>query len=340
VLSGLAGKSPSTGETEPAAHDTVAPATREEAAAPSAPPAEAAAETADLFNPFAATPLPLDNDPPTTGSIPSSPPAPAVPDSPPAAPEPERDSQVKESLHTPLFIPPTYVADLPAEGLPAPLRKAAAAGDAAAVYEVASRLAEGRGVPRDMARAARLFEAAATGGLVPAQYRIASHYEKGIGVTRDVATARMWYEKAAEAGNAKAMHNLGVLYAEGITGKPDYETAIKWFRKAAELGVRDSQFNLAVLLARGLGTERDLVAAYTWLSVLARDGDKDAAAKRDELARSLTASELAVGKEAVARWKPKMQDPAANEVPTGGWEESASAPAPAPQQPSGKVSHL
>ncbi|MBB4017280.1 localization factor PodJL [Chelatococcus caeni] len=339
VLSGLAGKSLPTGDAEPAAaHDATAPAPREEAEAPSSRPAQADAPTPDAFNPFAANPFAPDTGPATTGSLPATP---GIPDSaPPPAPAPEQNSRLDEGLPASLLIPPSYVADLPAEGLPAPLRKAAAAGETAAVYEVATRLAEGRGVPRDVAKAARLFEAAATGGLVPAQYRIASHYEKGIGVARDVGTARMWYEKAAEAGNARAMHNLGVLYAEGITGKPDYETAVKWFSKAAEFGVRDSQFNLAVLLARGLGTERNLVASYTWLSVLARDGDKDAAAKRDELARSLTASELAIGKAAFARWQVKVPVRAANEVPAGGWELSAAAPSPGAQKPPGKVSRL
>lgn len=338
VLSGLVGKS-RPGEAEPAAaHDAVAPAPREEAQAPADRPAQAAAPAAEALNPFAANPFAPEADPATTGSIPMIPGVPEV--APPVAPAPDRDSRLEGSLPATILLPPSLVADLPAEGLPDPLRNAATAGDAAAVYEVATRLAEGRGVPRDAAGAARLFEATATAGLVPAQYRIASHYEKGIGVARDVGTARMWYEKAAEAGNAKAMHNLGVLYAEGITGKPDYETAVKWFRKAAEFGVRDSQFNLAVLLARGLGTERDLVASYTWLSVLARDGDKDAAAKRDELARSLTASELAIGKEAFARWQAKVPDVAANEVPADGWEVSATAPSPAAQKPARKVSRL
>lgn len=338
VLGGLAGKPHPAGDAEPAAaHDATAPAAREEAEARSSPPAQADAPSPDVLNPFAANPFVTDSGPATTGSLPV---IPAVPDSASPAPAPDRNSRLEESPRAPLSIPPSKVADLPAEGLPAPLRKAAAAGDAAAVYEVASRLAEGRGVPRDMAQAARLFEATATAGLVPAQYRIASHYEKGIGVPRDVGTARMWYEKAAAAGNARAMHNLGVLYAEGITGKPDYETAVQWFRKAAEFGVRDSQFNLAVLLARGLGTERDLVASYTWLSVLARDGDKDAAAKRDELARSLTASELAIGKEAFARWQVKVPDRIANEVPAGGWELSTAAPSPGAPKPPGTVSQL
>ena len=138
-------------------------------------------------------------------------------------------------------------ADLPHAIGSAKLRSAAVAGDAAAQYEVASRFAEGRGVPASLSKAARWFERAAGKGLAPAQFRYASMLEKGQGVKKDLAAARRLYLAAATRGNAKAMHNLAVLYAEGINGKPDYATAVKWFRKAARRGIADSQYNLGVL---------------------------------------------------------------------------------------------
>ena len=115
------------------------------------------------------------------------------------------------------------VGDIPsAQGLGG-LRQAALAGDPVAVYDLAARLAEGRGVTRDLKLAAKLFEKAAANGVVPAQYRIGNQYEKGLGVTRDLALAKGWYERAAEKGNARAMHNLAVLLAEGGSDrKPDY----------------------------------------------------------------------------------------------------------------------
>jgi localization factor PodJL len=194
------------------------------------------------------------------------------------------------------------------------LRQAVEKGNASAVYELASRLAEGRGIPRDMKSAARLFEAQAEAGFAPAQYRIANHYEKGFGVDRDLAKAREWYLRAAEAGNAKAMHNLAVLYAEGVSGKPDYPTAVKWFRKAAELGIRDSQFNLAILAARGLGMDPDLVQSYTWFAVLAENGDADAAEKRDSVGARLSPTDLTLARAAAEQWVAKTPDPAANTV--------------------------
>jgi localization factor PodJL len=204
---------------------------------------------------------------------------------------------------------PTNAPDLLAR-----LKLAADAEDATAEYELAARLFDGRGLPRDPQAAARLFERAANQGLAPAQYRLAIIYETGIGVPKDLAIARGWFEKAADRGNAKAMHNVGVYLAQGIQGKPDYATAVSWFRKAAERDVRDSQFNLGILMARGLGTLRDFKSSYVWFALAARDGDADSAAKRDQVAQRLSSTELDEAKAMIANFKPLELDRGANEV--------------------------
>ena len=178
-------------------------------------------------------------------------------------------------------------------GISVSLRDATAAGQPNAEYELAMRLFEGRGLPKDQPAAARWFERAASLGLAPAQYRLGSMYEKGIGVTRDPAAAKRWYLKAAEAGNARAAHNLAVMSAEPGEGAPNYPEAVKWFRRAAELGVRDSQYNLAILYARGLGVEKNLGQAWLWLSLAAQQGDLDAATNATRLpARSILSPSL------------------------------------------------
>ena len=214
-------------------------------------------------------------------------------------------------------------------GMPG-LRKAALEGDANAVYELANRASEGTGMARDQKLALRLFERAAAAGSGPAQFRLGNMHEKGIGTARDPKLAMTWYRRAANKGNAKAMHNLAVLVAEGADGRPDYAAAADLFRKAAEFGVRDSQYNLAILLGRGLGVEQDLMQSYTWFAVAARDGDTDAAKKRDEVGAKLPAIDLAAGRTASLTWKPKTPDPVANEIsaPADGWD-----PAPRQQRP-------
>ncbi|MEN5083145.1 hypothetical protein ABE438_11730 [Bosea sp. TWI1241] len=229
----------------------------------------------------------------------------------------------------------TGLGDLPPTLGTAGLRKAALAGDARAVYELATRAADTPGTVRDPQLALKLFERAAVAGLAPAQFRLGNMFEKGIGTTRDPALARVWYGRAAESGNAKAMHNLAVLHAEGVDGKPDYATAAQWFRRAAELGVRDSQYNLAILLGRGLGAPADMAQSYRWFAIAASQGDEDAARKRDEVAARLPAAELAGAKAAAESWKPKALEAVANEVaaPAEGWD-SAPTPPKKPARPS------
>jgi len=216
----------------------------------------------------------------------------------------------------------TGIGELPATAGSAGQRKAALAGDARAVYQIAAQAADGPG-NRDPKLALRLFERAAVAGLGPAQFRLGNMFEKGIGTNRDPALAKVWYGRAAERGNAKAMHNLAVLYAEGAGGKPDYATATEWFRRAAEYGVRDSQYNLAILLGRGLGAPADLGQSYRWFAIAAAQGDEDAGRKRDEVASRLPAGDLAAAKAAAESWKPKPLEASANEVaqPAKGWDE-------------------
>lgn len=208
----------------------------------------------------------------------------------------------------------TAAVAIPTEISPSALLTAAEAGDAKALFEVASRLAEGRGAKADPALAANLMEKAAGLGLAPAEYRMGSFLEKGTGRTRDLAGARKWYEQAAEKGNASAMHNLAVLNAMGANGAVDNEAAVRWFTAAAEHGVRDSQFNLGILAAKGVGMPRDLEASYKWFAVVAAQGDADAGAKRDEIGKTLSADALQRAKTTAELWKAKPVDPEANRV--------------------------
>jgi localization factor PodJL len=205
------------------------------------------------------------------------------------------------------------------------LRSAAANGDATAEFEVATRFAEGRGVPQNLTEAAAWFERAANKGLVPAQFRLAGLYEKGTGVRKNLDTARRHYIAAAGAGHAKAMHNLAVLYAEGVDGKPNYATAAAWFRRAADHGVTDAQYNLAILYARGIGVETSMAEAFKWFALASREGDRDAAKKRDDVASRLDKQALAAAMAAAQSWQPLPQPDAAINVktPPGGWDGGA-----------------
>ena len=193
------------------------------------------------------------------------------------------------------------------------LREAAQRGQADPQYQLADRLNEGRGLPRDLKQAALWYERAAMQDLPLAQYKLGLVYEKGLGVEKDLVKAKNWYAKAAERGNIKAMHNLAVLLADGGDGAPDYASAKKWFQKAAENGVRDSQFNLAVLNARGLGGALDAQSAYVWFAIVAQQGDSEASKKRDELSARLSSDQLKAAQSTIAAFKPRTPIASANE---------------------------
>jgi localization factor PodJL len=220
---------------------------------------------------------------------------------------------------------PINMADVPPTGsTPTTLQAAAANGDPAAQYEIASRLAEGRGTAPDPAAALSWYQMAAAQGLAPAQYRLGSMYEKGLGVAADRDTAQTWYLRAAEQGNRKAMHNLAVIYADGVSGEPDLESAAQWFRKAADYGLNDSQFNLGILYARGMGVPPNMAEAYKWLEIAAANGDADAGVRRDAIASELDEQSLVAARLAAQTWQPTPMVQTANAValPADGWDSS------------------
>lgn len=287
----------------PAAEPPVVAAPASDVAPSSKPPA--AAE----IPPVPQALMPSDGFSQTPPALPTNgfAPVPAVTSPPPTSPE--------AATEAPAAPPANAAPPLPEAIGPKALRDAAVGGDPLAAVEVASRYADGRGVPQDLAAAIVWYSRAAEAGLAPAQYRLGSLYEKGTGTARNAKTAAEWYAKAAALGNAKAMHNLAVINAEGSLGAPDYAMAAKWFQEAAERGIRDSQFNLGILYARGLGVPRDLATSYKWFALAATAGDTDSAKKRDDIAQVLSKEDLARARLAVETWVPKPLDPKVEEVP-------------------------
>lgn len=227
---------------------------------------------------------------------------------------------------------PRSALDLPPATVgPLSLRLAAAQGDASAEFEVASRLAEGKGTDQNLKEAVRWYQRSATQGFAQAQYRLGTFYERGLGMKADVARARTWYQRAADQGNVKAMHNLAVLAAGRSAESPDYTTAARWFTQAASYGLPDSQFNLAVLTESGLGVEKDMVQAAMWFTIAARSGDKEAMRRRDLMKSKMDATGLAAADHLVKTWQQIVPEKMAND-PRAAGEAWKSRQAANPQQ--------
>ena len=105
---------------------------------------------------------------------------------------------------TPATQPPPAARPTDPDKLPASitggLRAAATKGDPAAEFEVAVRLAEGRGTPQNFAAAAEWFERAAKQGLPLAQFRLGGLFEKGMGVKKDLDAARRLWHRVRRGG--------------------------------------------------------------------------------------------------------------------------------------------
>jgi hypothetical protein len=217
------------------------------------------------------------------------------------------DQSVLESGGVKLGMPPALIG-------PYSLRLAAARGDVRAEYEVARRFSYGLGVPKDAEKAVKWYMQGASKGFAPAQYRLATYYERGRGVEKNLGRAKVWYQRAAMLGNIKAMHNLAVISTALDKEDTNYKAAIYWFKQAANRNLADSQFNLAILYQNGVGLSKDNIEAYKWFSLAARQGDVDAASRRDTLEKKLKKEDLLKASQILQGWRALTIDPKANDV--------------------------
>jgi TPR repeat protein len=151
-------------------------------------------------------------------------------------------------------------------------RQAADLGHAKAQVGLGTLHATGRGVPRDDAEAVRWFRKAADQGEAAAQSYLGFMYETGQGVPNDGAEAVRWYRKAADQGDAVAQKRLGSMYDEGRGVPKDEAEAVKWYRKAADRGLAAAQMVLGLSYDQGRGVLKDEVEAVKWYRKAADQG--------------------------------------------------------------------
>lgn len=113
----------------------------------------------------------------------------------------------------------------------------AAAGNARAQFLLAIKYETGTDVPRDLARAADLFELAARQGLPDAQFKFASVLAQGRGRPADRAAAEIWYRAAALRSHASAQFNLGVMLTNKARSDDDAAEAYSWLLRASRAGL-------------------------------------------------------------------------------------------------------
>ncbi len=142
-------------------------------------------------------------------------------------------------------------------------RRAAQDGDAEAYFRLGRLYASKHPLFDDPARAVGLLERALSENVYGAERELARLYEDGRGVPKDLARARDLYAVAAD-GNPWAARDAGRAWASSDGVVPDFEQAVRWYRRAAEGGVPWAALDLAKLTEAGRGVEQDRIAALIW----------------------------------------------------------------------------
>jgi uncharacterized protein len=148
----------------------------------------------------------------------------------------------------------------------------ASKGDAEAQLLLASFYSQGRGVDRDLAKAARWHRKAADQGLARAQFQLGLDYARGAGLKADQAESFKWFQKAAESGLAEAQLELGLVYASGNGVREWPVEAARWYRKAAEQGLAGAQYELGKCFFEGTGVTKDILEGIKWIRKSADQG--------------------------------------------------------------------
>lgn len=118
------------------------------------------------------------------------------------------------------------------------------------------------------------------------------------------AQARAALAPAARSGNADAEELIGVMYAMGLGVPRDDVRAFEWYLRAAMKGHPGAQSGVGWYFEVGRGLPApDLVRAYMWYTLSAIGGDPDAAISLDEVAKKMTAEEIAKAHTLVADYK-------------------------------------
>jgi TPR repeat protein len=114
--------------------------------------------------------------------------------------------------------------------------RAAALGNADAMFELYVFHANGYGVPQSDEVAHEWLMRAAELGQPRALYNVGAAHATGRGLPKDGVAAVRYYERAAQAGNGQAAATLGVMYLTGDLVAEDHEQAARWFADAEEEG--------------------------------------------------------------------------------------------------------
>jgi TPR repeat protein len=193
------------------------------------------------------------------------PPEPTSADFARAAPSPTAATTTQAAAATQAAPASIDWANLPIDEL----RAKATGEEILAMEELARRLLQGVGVPKDQQAGAGWLLRAAQRGSAQAAFNVGVMYERGFVVERDSTRAVEWYRKAVEANLPMAKHNLALLLRDGKGAPRNGKEALDLLRSASRQGMAASMFALGDIYERGDATAKDPAMALAWFAITA-----------------------------------------------------------------------
>lgn len=171
---------------------------------------------------------------------------------------------------------------------------AAEQGDVDSQFVVGGMLYLGVGVDKDRRSGFKwLLQAAEQGKVSPESLNIiGAMYLRGELVPLNYLEAKKWLTLAADQGNISAQNDLAYLLFNGLGGERDLKKALELYEKAALQGDLLAQANTGLMYATGQGTDRDKARGYAWYSLAASRGSAFATVNRNNLMVDMTWEEL------------------------------------------------
>lgn len=140
-------------------------------------------------------------------------------------------------------------------------------------YGLAISYDKGRGVDRDVVRAAQYYRKASDAGHLLATVKLGLCFEKGLGVRKSIKTAASLFSRASDAGCGQGMIELGRLHERGIGVVESPERAVTLYRKAAAAGFPEGERCLGQCYLEGFGVKEDPKKAIELLESARKRGD-------------------------------------------------------------------
>ena len=142
------------------------------------------------------------------------------------------------------------------------LRARCLAGDNVVCAQLGEMYVAGRGVPRDLGRAAEMYERACDGGMPDVCNTLGEIHERSGDLEGGMARATELYQKACDGGSSAGCLNLGLVFA----AREEKAKAVALYERSCAGGWAAGCHQLAVCYEQADGVARDIQRAIALYS--------------------------------------------------------------------------